>query len=186
MTGESGAIKKGDTQQLLAASEISLMLDTYDDIFSDFDPRHYDRRALSDDFLQEAKKAARDKDGTVELRFLISQTKRNTELETVIRQRLHNHFKRHAELLAAEVRQTKRKGLLMTFLGTFMIVVASYLSSLASEQFFINFLIIVLQPAGWFTAWTGMDEIYYTVREQKPDIDFYHKMTHATILFTPY
>ena len=46
---------------LLKKSEISLSLDNYDDIFSDFDPRPFSQRALSDDFLIEAKKASRDK-----------------------------------------------------------------------------------------------------------------------------
>ncbi|MBI2151367.1 hypothetical protein HYU21_01420, partial [Candidatus Woesearchaeota archaeon] len=30
---------------------ISLVLDSYDDIFSDFDPRDYSEKALSEDFL---------------------------------------------------------------------------------------------------------------------------------------
>ena len=60
------------TQKLLGLSNISLSLNSYDDIFSGFDPRPYSQRALSDDFLAESKRASRDKelDG-VELIFLI-------------------------------------------------------------------------------------------------------------------
>ena len=36
---------------------ISIVLDSYDDLFSDFDPRPYRIRALSDDFLLECKKS---------------------------------------------------------------------------------------------------------------------------------
>ena len=32
---------------------VSLVLESYNDIFSDFDPRNYSERALSDDFLIE-------------------------------------------------------------------------------------------------------------------------------------
>lgn len=35
---------------------ISLWIDSYDDIFSDFDPRHFSLRNISDDFLYEVKK----------------------------------------------------------------------------------------------------------------------------------
>ena len=80
---------------LLAESEISLILDSYDDIFSDFDPRHFSERALSDDFLIEAKKAARDKAGVYELRFLVPKQQRNFEHEHLIRMRLKEHFKKH-------------------------------------------------------------------------------------------
>src|SRR5690349_704077 len=49
-----------DQKALLIKSELSIWLDTYDDIFSDFDPRPLNERALSDDFLSEARKMARD------------------------------------------------------------------------------------------------------------------------------
>ena len=37
-----------------AVGAVSLWLDTYEDIFSDFDPRPYGQRALSEDFVAEA------------------------------------------------------------------------------------------------------------------------------------
>ena len=83
-------------QELLAKSEISLILDTYDDIFSDFDPRPYEERALSDDFLLEAKKASRDKaTGTIELIFMMPAGKRDTHKESLIKRRLRDHFRKH-------------------------------------------------------------------------------------------
>ncbi len=179
-------LKNLPSHALLSAGEISLLLDSYDDIFSSFDPRPYNFRALSDDFLQEAKRATLDKDGSLELHFLIPETKRDIALENKIRQRLHDHFKRHREILAKEIADTKRKGWRMAFAGILMIVVASYLSFLESATFSIHFLIIVLEPAGWFTSWTGMDEIYYTSREKKPDLDFYTKMMHSSISFNSY
>ena len=44
MVRESSLVEK---QDLLSKGEISILLDTYDDIFSDFDPRPYSQRALS-------------------------------------------------------------------------------------------------------------------------------------------
>ena len=178
--------KNATSQTLIAAGEISVLLDTYDDIFSDFDPRPYDRRSLSDDFLQEAKRAALGKEGLFELRFLIPEKKRDLPLEIKIKQRLRDHFKRHHDLLVHEIAQTKHRGWLMALCGILMIVIASYLSFLESATFFIHFLIIVLEPAGWFTAWTGMDEVYYTSRQKKPDLDFYSRVTHAPIIFAAY
>lgn len=181
MRGEG--LSKEDREALLAQSEISLILDTYDDIFSDFDPRPFHQRALSDDFLVAAKKAAFDKEGSMELRFLIPKARRNTELETVIRQRLHAHFQKHREMLQKEIAETKRKGALMALAGIVMILIASYLLSLSSSAFIVHLFIVFLEPAGWFTAWTGMDEMYYTTRQKKPELEFYEKMSHAVISF---
>ena len=175
-----------EKQTLLAQSEITLLLNSYDDIFSDFDPRPYSRRAVSDDFLAEAKRAARDKDGHIELRFLIPQHQRKIDHETAIKLRLRAHFKHHNELEEIEMAKTKRNGWLMAIAGILMIIAATYLSSLESSLIWIHFLIILLEPGGWFTAWTGLDQLYYTAKEKKPDYDFYHKMTKANIFFTPY
>lgn len=182
----SEALTKEGKEELLAQGEISLILDTYDDIFSDFDPRPFHQRSLSDDFLAAAKKAALDKEGALELHFLIPRSQRNSERETVIRQRLRAHFRRHHEMLQREIQQTKKKGIGMALFGMAMLLVASYLLSLSSSAFWVYVLIVILEPAGWFTAWTGMDEIYYTTRQKKPELEFYEKMMHATITFSVY
>ena len=58
----------------LREGNISLILDDYNDLFSDFDPRHYSERALSDDFLAESKRASRDKPaGSLEVKFLVPE-----------------------------------------------------------------------------------------------------------------
>jgi len=69
--------KKIDMITNLREGNISLILDSYDDIFSDFDPGDYSERALSDDFLSECKKAAVNKEERLELRFLVPKTKRD-------------------------------------------------------------------------------------------------------------
>jgi len=82
------------------SSAISLWIDDYDDIFSDFDPRPFSQRALSEDFLAEAKRAVRDRREDVpELRFLVPAPVRNLAGEATIRKRLREHFRRHADRL---------------------------------------------------------------------------------------
>jgi hypothetical protein len=173
-------------QSLLARAEISLLLDTYDDIFSDFDPRPYLNRALSDDFLLEAKRAALDKKGALEMSFMIPKHQRNIEHEVLIKRRLREHFKKHSLMLENELHGVKMKGIFMALFGVFMILIATYLLSLSSDSLFVHFLIVVLEPGGWFTAWTGLDEIYYTAKQKKPDLEFYKKMVHAEITFHAY
>lgn len=85
-----------DINRVLMQKNISLILDSYDDIFSDFDPRPYSEKALSDDFLSECRKASRDKkDDEVELRLLVPAQKREINDETKIKRRLKDHFQKH-------------------------------------------------------------------------------------------
>jgi hypothetical protein len=66
--------------------------DSYTDIFSDFDPRPFDIRTLSDDFITECQKripVIRENDPAPELRLLIPQLKREKRLEPTILSRYY-------------------------------------------------------------------------------------------------
>lgn len=173
--------------RLLKMSEISLSLDTYDDIFSDFDPRPYSERALSDDFLYEAKRASREKrSGKVELHFLIPQNARNHESEKIIAKRLHEHFKKHHMLIHKETNDIRSRGTISALIGMILMAVATYISTMKSEDFLFNLLFVMMEPAGWFITWFGLDNIFYTSTQRKPDLEFYEKMSTCEIRFTPY
>ena len=69
-------------QNFLKLSQITLTLDKYGDIFSDFDPRSYIERALSIDFLSEIRRASREKpNGVIELKMLIPKKVRNQKMK---------------------------------------------------------------------------------------------------------
>lgn len=177
----------GDAKQLLHAAEISLQLDTYDDIFSDFDPRPFSQRALSDDFLLEAKKAVRDREGEhIHLQFLMPRDLRNPPEEALIKRRLKDHFHRHYLKELEGMRRLKREGWMMALGGMCMILIATWIATFAEDTFLLHLLIILLEPGGWFTAWTGLDQLYYTARERQPTLDFYERMHQAEIVFEGY
>jgi len=178
---------KEEKQRLLKASEISLMLDTYDDIFSDFDPRPFSNRALSDDFLAEAKRASKEKSsGEIELKFLIRKEKRDVQIEMTIKKRLHEHFKKHFIQTQKEINSIINRGYLMIFLGIIIMVGTAFVTFNKTNIFANHLLIILLEPAGWFTFWTGLDQIFYETKRVKPDADFYAKMMNVEIEFIPY
>ena len=165
---------------------ISLILDSYDDIFSDFDPRSYDERALSDDFLYECKKAARDKGFKTELRFLIPKNKRNNRDETKIRYRLKGHFNRHHKELESEITKTKLSGAVWFVIGALIITFGTLIFTYANKGFFYNLLFVMSEPAGWFFFWEGLGKIFIHSKSNKKDFDFYKKMSRAEIYFFDY
>lgn len=181
---EAFAGSVGDKQKLLDLSSVSLTLSSYTDIFSSFDPRHYSQRALSQDMLAELKRASRETtSGQIVLSFILPRDKRNWEHEVVIKRRLREHFKKHYIQYVSDVRKLKMKGFGMAFLGVLMIFVSSLLRSIQSPNIPMRFLMTLLEPAGWFTAWTGLEDVYYTGRELKVELDFYEKMSNAGIQF---
>jgi hypothetical protein len=59
-------------------AELSLWLDYYDDVYADFDSRHYGKRRISDDFLFELRNALKYREERVnDLFLLLPGDKRN-------------------------------------------------------------------------------------------------------------
>ena len=176
-----------DKQKILKMSEISLWLDDYDDIFSDFDPRPYSQRSLSDDFLSEAKKASRDKNPSkLELRFLVSADKIDQKIEAIIKKRLHEHFNKHVHLLRNEMKNTRNNSIIVAFMGILMMLAATYIRSIEPNTFFIRFLFVLLEPAGWFATWFALDRLFYMTEKNKTEYLFYEKMSKCEIIFSSY
>lgn len=175
-------------RRLKRLSQISLWLDSYDDIFSDFDPRPFAERALSDDFLQEAKKASYDKnDGNIRLQFLVPLHERKKKHEPTIQKRLRNHFKKHYTLLRNEHLKLLKMGYSFCMTGVILMLLTAYV--FVHEEalnFFVTFLAVIMEPGGWFLFWEGLNIIVFESKKQKPNLDFYEKMSRCYIEFQPY
>lgn len=179
-----------EKQKILELSQISLWLDTYDDIFSDFDPRPYSQRSLSDDFLAEAKKASRDKAGKLELRLLVPEAQRDLKSEAVIKKRLHDHFHKHTRIIYNEVKDTRKKAVMMIFLGVSLMLIATYVSSFKLDstllKFISNFIFVLLEPTGWFMTWFAFDRFFHAAELKKTEYNFNEKMSRCEIIFSSY
>lgn len=178
-----------EIETIIDKSEISLILDTYDDIFSDFDPRPYSIRGLSDDFINEAKKALREtKPDVFELKFLIPEMQRRPGQEPLIKKRLKDYFKKQLMMLEKEMKSVRKNGVKLAIIGFILMISAALLYTLnsGSNQLWIQLLVIPIEPAGWFFVWEGFERIFNYTKEKKPDIEFYKKMNKAEISFITY
>lgn len=171
----------------LKESQIDLWLDDYDDLFSDFDPRQFSRRALSDDFLLEAKKASADKNsGKIKMSFMVPAKLRNKHDEVHIARRLRQHFDKHYGLAAKEMNSVRNKGFSFIFLGLVFMIFATILHTYFQVNFFISLLIIIFEPGGWFCFWEGLSLVVFETKTLEPDKEFYRKMSRARIEFSSY
>lgn len=183
-------IEKGSEpakEELIVMSEISLILDTYEDIFSDFDPRPYSVRALSEDFLSEAKRGSLDKiPGEINLILMVPKKLRNPKDEEIIAKRLKYHFKKHYLFLKKELMEKRRKGFLLLLVGALVGGLATVIYPYHSTDFLAAFGVILLEPASWFTMWTGLEQMFHISRQDKTDMVFYERMDECKISFLSY
>ncbi len=167
--------------------EVAVHLNAYEDIFSDFDPRPFSERSLSDDFLLELRKASKVKGHEpLHLSFMLDDSKRNLREETMIRKRLIDYAKKHIETVKEDMWKTRNKNLLFIAIGACLTLGATYLHSIGSESFLKNLVFVLMEPAGWFFTWTGFERIVETRSHHHEQIAFYEKLEEAEITFTSY
>ena len=180
-TEEINQVQKQFSQKL---AEISILLTSFNSIFSDFDPNAYAEKTLSDDFITQAKKISQNKRGKqMSLRLLLPANKRNEQEEKVIITRLHSYFNSVHQQLECGVRKTKKTGLLLTLIGIILMIAASYLSFTKPEKYHMHLLLVLFEPAGWFMLWVGLDHLVYASKDTKKELTFYSKMIKSEIKF---
>lgn len=172
---------------ILREKNISLILDSYDDIFSDFDPRPYSARGLSDDFLVECRRAVRGtktESPVLELRLLVPKNKRKIGPENMIKKRLKDYFQNQAKEKQKELVQSRREGIKWLIIGITFSLISTFLIS--QEGFLYSMPLIITEPGGWFSLWTGLDKVFLETKSKRPEIEFYEKMAKITVKFYSY
>jgi hypothetical protein len=161
--------------------DIQIVLDSYDDIFSDFDAREYSVKSISEDFLDECKKATSQKKEVNNLKFFIPKNKRNAGEEIKIKKRLKDHFNRH---LIMERRENEKQNLIgfnWFIAGCVLTVLTVILMN--TENFGLRILVNIAHPGGWFFFWEGLGKLLLDRKERYENYYFYKKMNSAIITF---
>ena len=167
--------------------EISIWIDKYDDVFSDFDSRPFSERALSDDFLREVEKMTSHKSkGNMRLKFHVLDGQRSATSEEIIINNLNAHFRQISAELKAEQKQILRKGYQLLGFGFVTILVIFGLTNMFAENSYLHGVILMMEPIAWFTTWTGLDHVFQNSRKSQSALDFNSKMAFAEIAFSPY
>ncbi len=166
------------------ATSISLALEDYEDIFSDFDPRPYSERSLSEDFLYELQRAAFNKEESgLVVTLLLPKEERNAAQEKVILERLKSHFRRLHRRLEDKRKGEVKTGAWMVALGVAFMFLATYILYEIKQTLWTAFIVVLLEPAGWFMFWEGSSLILFKAKEVAPELTFYRKLSGAKITF---
>jgi len=177
-------MKKQEEIAKWESSEVRFAINSYEDIFSDFDPRPIPIKGFSEDFLSEAKRAVITKEEQIDFIFMVPKTERNIREEIKIENRLKQYFKKHLAILEKEKKRVIKKGLAFTIVGILLMLVATYLFfTFKNASFAASFFTIMLEPASWFLFWEGLDLIIFEAEKIGPNLDFHRKMVKAKISF---
>jgi hypothetical protein len=165
---------------------ISLIIDTYDDIFSDFDPRPYHERALSEDFLVEVKRRhIPHKKGGLEVRFLVPDNVRDLRTEAVIKRRLKGYFKDEEKMSSKKILDQARRGYAYLAAGTCVLLGITFLRVAYADNLLATTVELLGAPAGWFGMWEGISMIIKHDEVLEGQLDLDQKLAEASFVFIP-
>jgi len=186
--GKQPIVPTSDQLKVSHAGKLSMWLDDYNDIFSDFDPRPYAQRTLSEDFLFEAKRESRETvSGNYGLYLLMPHNKRNLYHEAIIKKRLKQHFKKQHDSLLDKKRRIFNQGLFFVELGVVLMLVTTFLLvRYEHANFFLTFLAVIAEPGGWFLFWEGLNLVIFESKKIQSDYLFYDKMSRSQTQFNTY
>ncbi len=182
--GEEKQKQPGESEQQ-GLRDISIVLDNYDDIFSDFDPRPYSQRELSEDFIKElSRRYLEDSKGKFEVRFLIPAYERDPKGEAVIKKRLREHFLREERTVAEEIRIVRGRGLAFIAVGITLLLAEAFIAISYKDSVVVAVIGILFLPAGWFGVWTGIEKLLDTgprILQQKAAHEKFSKCNYIFI-----
>jgi hypothetical protein len=164
--------------------EISLSLDSYDDIYSDFDSRHYLKRRISEDFIDELKMSLKFKPEHIDnLVLLLPAGMRKMEIEKEIAINIKNQLHGRYEFLNNAAKRTYRNGLVLIVAGLVIMTINSLLSYKNYTSYLMTVLRVILEPASWFMIWNGLDFLIYEYRKAKKETEAYCALEQLKIHF---
>ncbi|MCX6768731.1 MAG: hypothetical protein NTY83_02730 [Candidatus Micrarchaeota archaeon] len=163
---------------------IHMGLDSYDDIFSDFDPSPYSERLLSEDFIIEAKRRyAETKKGGLELRFSLPGKLRSQKTEALIKRRLKQYFQMKVKDSEDEIGRSRARGAMYFGAGFVVLLTVAFVPGVEALEGVAHFIEILLVPIGWFGMFDGVELLIESPRKFEKEINFNRKLSEASYTF---
>ncbi len=165
-------------------SFVDIWMDGYNDIFSDFDPAPFSKRAISADFVEEVmRRTSEEHDEEIELRMSVPQAMRSAKAENIIKKRLKDYFTMKKHKYDELVKNEKRKGKIY-FLGGFLLLSSFILLDLfLVSNVVVKLLAAIMAPLGWFGVWEGTSHMLEGPEQFSKKKDFYTKLAKAKFEF---
>jgi len=138
--------------------KVDIALDSYDDIFSDFDPSPFQTRLMSEDFLNELHgRHTETSKGTFTVSFTLPKALRSEKTESLVRKRIKDYFREMHKKVDKRISDEKKEGIVRIVAGVgigIAILVVPYLSNPHFAP--------MLSVLSWYVLWTGYGHLFDT------------------------
>ncbi len=177
--------KKRAEQRVQDLREIGVVIDTWDDVFSDFDPRPLGERTVSGDFIDELKKRYKEtQSGDFIITIYAPILLKNEESERMVINRLRKHFRYKFLQKKKVITIIRIRGLIFVIVGICslsFLTLATYFKFIS--ELALHIISIILMPLGWFGIWEGLSKLVDTSPVVIRDSKLFERLLKATYHF---
>lgn len=173
------------SQRIKDLKEIAIVIDTWDDVFSDFDPRPLNERTLSEDFIQELKKRYREtRRGDFVVTLYAPVSLKDEKSENMVEQRLKKHFRHRFLQRQKDIIRTRIRGVIFVIFGVCFLALLMLMTYFKIfKQLIVEILSIIFMPLGWFGIWEGFSKIVDTSPGVVQEESLFSKLSKANYQF---
>jgi len=178
--------KQGSVKQRLDdINSISIAIDTYDDIFSDFDPRDILDRDLSEDFISELSRRHRQgAKGKFDVAIVAPKSVEDQSVEKKIASRLNRYFHQKHLRYKKSIDELRVRGAVYIAFGMILLGTLTLLAYFGKmDRLTIELVGIIFMPLGWFGIWEGFSKIVDIPFRLARDAQIYKGLSKASYKF---
>lgn len=158
---------------------VRIAIDTYDDIFSDFDPSPYETRTLSVDFLKELRRRyAETPRGDFVITFTLPRPLRSDRTEALVKKRIKDYFRWRLKDVEKRRVESMQKGALRLLIGIILSLLLLVFPQLDTMPVLTLMSVLI-----WYVLWTGFEYLFEAARRLKRKQDFHEKFLKAGYAF---
>lgn len=159
--------------------KVDMALDSYDDLFSDFDPSPYQRRLLSEDFLSELRRRyASTGESEIAVNFTLPRSVRNEKTEQLIKKRVKEHFKARLKIIKQKTREKADNGIIRIACGILLSIALFIFPELDVVPLLTLFSVLI-----WYSLWSGFENVLEASSSLWKKKAFAEKFMRAEYLF---
>ncbi|OHD18992.1 MAG: hypothetical protein A2087_03140 [Spirochaetes bacterium GWD1_61_31] len=159
---------------------VEIALDSYDDLFSDFDIRNYRDRQFSVDFLDELK--IRTRKGSsghgLDIVLLLPQPERKAEFEALIAARLARFIAERRKRNQDKLKKAFIQSAIYIAIGIAIMLIANLFSGQVT-RLVSDFMLI----PSWFFIWNGLERFILHRQEFRAKLRYYGLLAKASFVF---
>ena len=180
------ALHKKHQKLLSHSSHVGLAIEGYDDLFSNFDPRPFPERELSEDFLTELRRFFYHKSPEyLDIVLLIPSKRRSARDEDAVKKRLHIYFQKKYRETHKSLKHASLSNVLRVLLAMTIMILTGYLAVHAGQVLWRNILKVMLEPASWWLFWTSIDNLIAARKRVHNELQYFHRLAECKIVFLP-